>query len=57
VSVPEGDVERQWGRLRAKFRALAEPVIGEGRAAELEGLVLELERVEDVGALLGLCGR
>jgi 2-methylcitrate dehydratase PrpD len=57
VNVPEGDLERQWGRLRAKFRSLAAPVIGAGRAAELEGMVLELERVEDVGALLALCAR
>jgi 2-methylcitrate dehydratase PrpD len=57
VNVPEDDLERQWGRLRAKFRSLAAPVIGESRAAELEATVLELERVEDVGALLALCAR
>jgi 2-methylcitrate dehydratase PrpD len=57
MNVPESDLERQWGRLRAKFRSLAVPVIGEGQAAALEAMVLDLERVDDVGALLALCAR
>ena len=57
VNVPEADLERQWGRLQAKFGSLAAPVIGERRAAELEAMVLDLERLDDIGALLALCVR
>jgi 2-methylcitrate dehydratase PrpD len=57
MNVPESDLERQWGRLQAKFRSLAVPVIGERRAVELEAMVLDLESVDDIGALLALSAR
>ncbi|WP_338424916.1 MmgE/PrpD family protein [Sphingopyxis kveilinensis] len=54
VGVPAIDLAHQETRLLAKFHSLASPVIGEGGAAELAGLCLDLEHVVDVSELARL---
>jgi 2-methylcitrate dehydratase PrpD len=57
VNVPEADLDRQWQRLEAKFRSLAEPVIGAQRAREVIERVRELDREQTLDGLLPLCVR
>jgi 2-methylcitrate dehydratase PrpD len=54
VNRPESDLDRQWQRLEAKFRSLAVPVLGEGRAERLLVLVRDLDRVGDVREITSL---
>lgn len=55
VNVPEHDVEREWARLTAKFRSLADPVVGAPRAAEIIAAVAAASELEDMGELAALC--
>ncbi len=49
------DLGRQWDRLAAKFRGLAEPVLGSERAGHLLDLVAHLEDLPSVAPLLAAC--
>ncbi len=51
-TIPQTDLELLELRLRAKFHALAAPVIGEHRADALADRLLETRSVEDVAALV-----
>jgi len=55
VSVPNEDLADQWSKLVTKFHALADPVIGPARAAEVVARVEGFERETDVGARMALC--
>lgn len=57
MEIPEANLERQWERLVGKFRALATPVIGEGRTEELSGSVTSLEETPNVAEVATLCTR
>jgi 2-methylcitrate dehydratase PrpD len=50
--VPERDLERQRGRLEAKFSSLAVPVVGERAAAATARMAEELERLGDLDGLM-----
>ena len=52
VGRPERDLKRQGERLSKKFAALACPVVGEERAAQLEELVTGLENLSSVEELV-----
>lgn len=52
--VPERDLARQRERLARKFMALAEPVVGQDRAAEIERAIGALEHIEDIGTLMSM---
>ena len=54
---PARGVAQQWRRLQAKFRLLAEPIIGGGPAEQIVALVAELEDAADLNPLLELCTR
>lgn len=51
---PEADLVRQAARLEAKFRALAEPVLGGGAAARLLSRMVDLESAPSVEGLISL---
>ncbi len=53
--VPAANLADQGRRLDAKFRTLAEPVLGPVRAGVLAGRLAALETEPDVGAVLRLC--
>jgi 2-methylcitrate dehydratase PrpD len=57
MEIPEANLERQWERLVGKFRALATPVIGEGRTEELSRSVTSLEETPNVAEVATLCTR
>ena len=52
VGQPSSDLERQGERLSQKFAALACPVVGKERAAQLEDLVKGLENLSSVEELV-----
>lgn len=52
AGVPNRDLEDQWRRLEAKFHALAGPVVGERRAADLAGAIRRLDELETVAELV-----
>lgn len=52
---PIDDLAQQRARLQNKFRRLAEPVVGERRAAELETLALKVETLRSMRELTELC--
>jgi 2-methylcitrate dehydratase PrpD len=52
VGVPASDLEAQQRKLEAKFRALAEPVIGRDRTEKLVGLVARFEGLETLRGLM-----
>ncbi len=52
VGVAERDLDRQWARLRGKFRALAAPLLGEAATERLADGVARLDEAGDIGALL-----
>ncbi|CAN5483820.1 MmgE/PrpD family protein [soil metagenome] len=54
VSLPPGDLALQGRRLRAKFLALAGPVIGQDQATALAAAIDGLEQSVDVSQLLDL---
>lgn len=56
VGVPARDTDEQWCKLSAKFRSLAEPVIGEARTQNLTGLIAGLEREKNVRGLMKAAG-
>ncbi|MBI2765597.1 MAG: MmgE/PrpD family protein [Chloroflexi bacterium] len=51
LQVPATDLQQQWQRLEAKFRSLAAPVVGAGRASELADAVRRLETLPDMAAV------
>lgn len=53
-SLPDANLVRQRERLVTKFMALAVPVVGTARAAEIERAVGALEHMEDIGALMSM---
>ncbi len=55
VGIPAGDLNAQWEKLMNKFHAIAGPVIGKGRAQELDTAISNLETLDnfaDLGPLL-----
>jgi 2-methylcitrate dehydratase PrpD len=55
ASIPEQDQERQWFRLSSKFRDLAEPVIGKGKAEAVVEKVGRLEKLDSLNEIVALC--
>ncbi|MGI8926583.1 MAG: MmgE/PrpD family protein [Tepidiformaceae bacterium] len=55
LDTPETDLERQWRRLEAKFRSLAQPKLGPGGTDEVIRAVASLENADDMGHIAGLC--
>jgi hypothetical protein len=54
LDVPASDLDWQWGRLEAKFRGLAAPVLGASRAGELVEAVRTIDAARSVGDLVRL---
>jgi 2-methylcitrate dehydratase PrpD len=52
VGMPADDLEAQEARLTAKFRRLAEPILGSDKAARIEQLVLGLDDADGVADLM-----
>jgi len=52
TGIPAEDLALQGSRLDAKFRALAAPVVGESRAAQIAEMVASIESLESVSDLL-----
>jgi hypothetical protein len=48
-------VAEQGRRLGEKFGALAEPILGRGRAADLRGEIDRLDVLADLRGLMALC--
>jgi 2-methylcitrate dehydratase PrpD len=59
VDYPKGSIQNPMSdaELRAKFDALATPVIGEAHAAQLADLVADVEQVSDIGKLMRLTAK
>ncbi len=54
LDAPATDLDQQWRRLVAKFRGLAAPVIGAGKAEQLLAAVEGLEEAESMAAIARL---
>ena len=54
VGIPMTDLDAQWARLEAKFRALVGPILGEARTSRLAALCRDLDSVEDIGEVMRL---
>lgn len=54
LTIPATDLDLQWLRLAAKFRSLAEPVLGAARAEELVAAVEQIEDSASVASLVAL---
>ena len=52
TGVPAKNLEEQGRRLRQKFMALAEPVLGGSRASELASAINDIENIHDVRQLM-----
>jgi hypothetical protein len=52
VAIPDRDLDRQSGRLVAKFHSLADPVIGAERANVLQRQIDRLDEDHDIRALM-----
>lgn len=52
VGIPATDLADQQAKLTAKFRALADPVIGRDRAKSAETMLLQLDTLPDVKELM-----
>ena len=56
VGVPADDLDAQEQRLIAKFRRLAEPILGVEKAKKIEDLVLGLDNAKGVTELMSAAG-
>jgi hypothetical protein len=54
VALPAKDLQAQEEKLVAKFRALAEPVIGPERTRSAEGMLLELGELPSIARLMSV---
>jgi 2-methylcitrate dehydratase PrpD len=52
LTIPASDLDLQWGRLVAKFRSLAAPVVGPARTGALIDAVRDLDSLASVRQLL-----
>jgi 2-methylcitrate dehydratase PrpD len=52
VAIPDRDLDRQGGRLAAKFHSLADPVIGAERASMLARQIAALDEDHDISLLM-----
>lgn len=52
VGIPATDLGAQEAKLVAKFRALADPVIGRDRAQSAQAMLLTLDRLPDLKGLM-----
>jgi 2-methylcitrate dehydratase PrpD len=52
VAIPDRDLDRQGGRLVAKFHSLADPVIGAERASMLQRQIARLDEDHDIRVLM-----
>jgi 2-methylcitrate dehydratase PrpD len=55
MAIPNKDVDMQWDKLETKFRALADPLIGEKKAGQVVAIVRDLEKQKDLTALAAAC--
>jgi 2-methylcitrate dehydratase PrpD len=55
MAIPNKDVDMQWDKLETKFRALANPLIGEKKAGQVVAIVRDLEKQKDLAALAAAC--
>jgi len=53
--VPANDVAQQGKRLKAKFAALVDPVLGTARTARLIDKIDRLDTLADVRGIMRLC--
>jgi 2-methylcitrate dehydratase PrpD len=54
TSRPEGDLDRQWERLTAKFASLTVPVLGPDRAPELYDALTRIDELPSIDAVMQL---
>ena len=52
VAIPDRDLDRQGGRLAAKFHSLADPVVGAERADMLQRQIARLDEDHDIHVLM-----
>ncbi|QQS14097.1 MAG: MmgE/PrpD family protein [Rhodospirillales bacterium] len=57
VGEPMADLDAQWHKLAAKFRALVAPVLGAERTERLVAACRDLDSVEDLGAFMAMTTR
>jgi 2-methylcitrate dehydratase PrpD len=55
AGVPAADLAEQGSRLEAKFLALAVPVLGDARAADVCALIGRFEALTEIDTLMSLC--
>jgi hypothetical protein len=55
MAIPNKTVDAQWEKLETKFRALANPLIGEGKTDRVVAMVRDLEKQGDLKALAAAC--
>jgi 2-methylcitrate dehydratase PrpD len=55
ASKPMDDLVEQGDRLHNKLRRLAEPILGKARAAELGDMAMNVDELESIRDLTGLC--
>ena len=55
MAIPNKNVDAQWEKLETKFRALANPLIGEGKTDRVVAMVRNLEKQGDLKALAAAC--
>ena len=51
---PATDLAEQWRRLADKFASVAEPVVGQSRAAAIIARIEALDQADDIGTLMAL---
>jgi 2-methylcitrate dehydratase PrpD len=54
AGIPAADIAEQGRRLSAKFDSLVEPVRGAARSRELRGMIGGLDKLPEIGSLVGL---
>ena len=55
MAIPSTDAGAQWQKIETKFRALANPLIGEKKTDEVVAIVRDLEKQKDLAALAKAC--
>ena len=55
MTIPNPDLEDQWQKLETKFRALADPLIGEENAERTVAIIRDLERQDDASGIAAAC--
>lgn len=55
MAVPNADLGDQWRKLETKFRALADPLIGEENAVRTIAIIRDLEQQDDAAGIAAAC--